>query len=394
MRVLHCTHTYPPPVNGVSVVTALAVNGLLTRGVNVGLVTPEYPPLAQTVFGTTLAPTASLALPAVDFPPYPGVRMVWRGRRQMEAFARAFHPDLVHADTEFVVGWYGAHIARALGVPLVTSFHTDFAKYAESYGLAALRTPVTQLLVRFHRKAARIYTPSSVTADWLGAHALRQVEVWGRAVDTDVFHPARRSHTWRERLGLGDKVVLLHVGRLAAEKNVHVLLQGFAHVRRRLGDQAALVIAGDGPAAKVLRAAAPPGVHFVGFIDRQRDLPALYASADVFVGASTTETFGLVILEAMASGLPVVAVAAGGVADHLRHFDNGLAAAPRAECFASAMEELITKPALRARLGAAARAWAVALGWERELDRLVESYRDVCETAGSVSPSHAREAAA
>lgn len=383
MRVLHCTDTYPPQVNGVSVVTALAVEGLHARGVTVGLVTPSYPENAATVFSATLTPAAHLALPACGFPPYPGIRLAWPDAGAVERFARTFRPDIIHADTEFVVGRLGARAARRLGVPLVTSFHTDFAQYTDAYGLPWLRKPVTQSLVRFHRRSARIYTPSSVTAAWLASHGLTKAEVWGRAVDTGVFHPARRGTTWRERLGLGDATVFLHVGRLAAEKNVALLLEGFARARRTLGERVQLVIAGDGPAAGHLRAAAPAGAHFVGFIDRQRDLPELYASSDAFLCASTTETLGLVILEAMASGLPVVAVAAGGVADHLRHFGNGLAVAPQPEGFRAAIIELSEKPALRMRLGTSAREWAVSLAWELELDRLVESYREVVDGAGS-----------
>jgi glycosyltransferase involved in cell wall biosynthesis len=386
MRILHCTDTYPPQVNGVSVVTALAVDGLLAQGIEVGLIRPDYPACASSVFGEMRAPTAACALPACDFPAYPGVRLAWPNAGAVERFARAFAPDLIHADTEFVVGRLGARTARRLGIPLVTSFHTDFAQYTESYGVPWLRSTVTRSLVRFHRRARRIYTPSSVTADWLNRHGLTQSEVWGRAVDTRVFHPNRYSRTWRERLGVGDAVLFLHVGRLAAEKNVQQLLDGFALARQALGDRACLVIAGDGPASAALRGAAPAGVHFVGFIDRQRELPSLYASADAFLCASTTETLGLVILEAMASGLPVAAVSAGGVADHLRSYDNGIAVAARAESFAAAIIELADKPTLRARLGVGAREWAVAIGWDAELARLADSYREVLDRSSTGNP--------
>jgi glycosyltransferase involved in cell wall biosynthesis len=218
-----------------------------------------------------------------------------------------------------------------------------------------------------------------VTAGWLHAHALSQVEVWGRAVDVNVFNPARRTSAWRQRLQFRDEVVFLHVGRLAAEKNVDLLLHGFAAARDRIGDRARLVVAGDGPSARALRAAAPPGAVFVGFIDRERDLPALYASADAFLCASTTETLGLVILEAMASGIPVAAVAAGGVGDHLRDGVNGLAFAADPAAIADSIVRLTEDAEMRRRLGAAGRAWAVAIGWDRELDRLVESYREVVE---------------
>src|SRR5450830_1214368 len=149
MRILHCTDTYPPQVNGVSVVTALAVDGLLQRGVEVALVTPSYPRTGPMVFSASRTPTAHLALPACDFPPYPGIRLIWPRPRAVERFVREFRPDVVHADTEFVIGRLGARAARRLGIPLVTSFHTDFAQYTASYGLPSLRGPVTRSLQRF-----------------------------------------------------------------------------------------------------------------------------------------------------------------------------------------------------------------------------------------------------
>lgn len=394
MRVLHFTDTYPPQVNGVSVVTALAVDGLLARNVAVGLVTPRYPAANSVVFAETRRPDAVLALPSVDFPLYPGIRLAWPDMDAVERFARAFRPDLIHADTEFVVGRLGASAARQLGIPLVTSFHTDFAQYTASYGLPWLRGPVTRSLQRFHARAARIFTPSSVTARWLAEQGLHHAEVWGRAVDTEVFHPRHRADHWRRRLGLGDATVFLHVGRLAAEKNVGLLLRGFARARKSLGDRARLVIAGDGPAAPALRRLAPGGTVFLGFIDRGRDLPALYAMADAFLCASTTETLGLVILEAMASGLPVAAVSAGGVADHLRHLQNGIACDANASSFAAAIRHLTDDSVLRQRLGADARVTATAIAWERELDRLVQSYGEVLDRKTDRSRSQKRGTAA
>lgn len=379
MRVLHCTDTYPPQVNGVSVVTKLAVDGLLARGVDVGLVTPRYEAGPSRVFGASHAPDSCMVLPSVPFPPYPDIRLAWPDAGTVERFARRFRPDLVHADTEFLVGHVGARVARRLGVPLVTSFHTDFARYTTAYGVPWMRGPVTRALRRFHAGAVRTFTPSSVTARWLADHGLSDVEVWGRAVDTTVFHPGHRGDAWRQRLGLGTATVFLHVGRLAAEKNIGLLLRGFGRARRVLGDRVRLVIAGDGPAAPALRRGAPDGTVFVGFIDRSRDLPALYAMADAFLCASTTETLGLVILEAMASGLPVAAVAAGGVAEHLRHLHNGIACDANASSFSAAVRHLTEDAALRKRLGTAARQTAVSLGWDRELDRLVQSYAEVLD---------------
>ncbi len=174
------------------------------------------------------------------------------------------------------------------------------------------------------------------------------------------------------------------MGRLAPEKGVERILAGFARATERLNGARALrlVIAGSGPRERALREHAPDGVTFLGNLDRINVLPRLYASADAFVFASHTETLGLVILEAMSSGLPVVAAPVGGVADHLRSGVNGLAYPPGdIDAMAAAIEELVMRPDTARILSEGARRTALDLSWDRELDRLAESYEEVCTTS-------------
>jgi glycosyltransferase involved in cell wall biosynthesis len=294
-----------------------------------------------------------------------------------------FAPDLVHCETEFIIGRMGQRAAARAGVPIVTSFHTDFGKYTEAYGMGWLRGTVSAFLGRFHRRALRTYTPSGPAREQVLALGARDVEVWGRGVDVDTFHPSRRSHVQRHLLGLGERFTFVHVGRLAAEKGVERIVEAFRIASASLpADSIRLVIAGSGPREASLRASAPRDVMFLGYLDRTRDLPALYASSDAFVFASLTETLGLVVLEAMASGLPVIAAPVGGVADHLRDGVNGLAYPPGdAEAMAAALVRLVLDRALARALGSGARATAEALTWSRELDRLDASYREVLALA-------------
>ena len=378
MRVLHCCDTWPPQVNGVSVVTTLMVDGLLERNVDVALVTPRYPARLRDVVGMVRPDVWHLTLPSVALPIiYKDVRICAPLAGRVERFVRDFKPDLVHVDTEFIVGMLGARAARRCGVPMVTSFHTNFDQYVASYGAPWLSRWVERGIVRFHAEAKAIFTPSSVTQSWLAQRGLHQSEVFGRAVDVNVFSPAKRSAELRARLNAGNTVTFLHVGRLAPEKNIERLLDGFAVARARLGNAVQLVIAGDGPAGPKLRARAGDGVTFMGFINRDTELPGLYASCDAFLNTSLTETLGLVILEAMAAGLPVAAVPAGGIADHLRDGENGLAIPNTVEGVADAVVRLADDAALRARLGTSARQWAEQLSWDRELDRLVARYGEV-----------------
>ena len=384
-RVLYCTDTYPPQVNGVSVVTALSVCGLRARGWEVAVVGPTYPTPPNDPFAASpcLRGDAELhvSVPSASFPIYPEIRFAAPAYARMARTVRRFSPDLVHCETEFMIGRLGQMIAARAGIPIVTSYHTDFSRYTESYGVPWLRRPVTRYLARFHRRARRTYTPSHFTRAELLRLGLADVEVWGRGVDATMYHPEHRSTALRASLGLDDTFVFVHVGRLAAEKGVDVILEAFRQASALLpAGSIHLVIAGGGPEEQALRAAAPAGVTFLGFLDRTKHLPQLYASCDGFLFSSLTETLGLVVLEAMASGLPVIATPAGGVADHLRDGENGLAFAPRdSAAMAHQMVRLVLDEAQRRRLGHGARLTAEALSWEAELDRLDASYRELCE---------------
>lgn len=387
-RVLYCTDTYPPQVNGVSVVTALSVAGLRARGWEVGVVSPrypQYPPPGVKQFVDDFGAADHLVrVPSAKFPPYPDIRLALPSYGRVARAIREFRPDLVHCATEFALGRIGQMAASRAGLPIVTSYHTDFGRYTEAYGAPWLRPAVSRYIARFHARAARTYTPSATARDDLRALGVHEVEVWGRTVDTRAFAPHRRDPVTRRALDVDGRFVFVHVGRLAAEKGVDTILRAFALARALLpAGMVHLVIAGGGPEEAALRAAAPPDVTFLGVLDRAKALPQLYASCDAFVFASLTETLGLVVLEAMASGLPVIATPAGGVADHLRHEENGLAVPPDAvDDLAHAMVRLVLRPELRTRLAAGARHTAEGLSWERELDRLDASYREVCAASG------------
>lgn len=394
LRVLFCTDTYPPQVNGVSVVTALSVSGLRQRGWPCGVVAPRYPRAHFDAFESLKLGGGEndrrVELPSVPFPPYPDIRLAaplyWRIRR---AIAR-FEPDLVHCETEFMIGRLGQIAAARAGIPMVTSYHTDFGRYTDAYGMPWLHSSVTAYLARFHRRARRTYTPSAPARQDLLNMGVDDVEIWGRGVDIELFGPWKRSLPFRAALGLENKFVFVHVGRLAAEKNVHVVLDAFRHARELLPpDSVHLLVAGSGPVEDALRRRAPESVTFLGNLDRQHRLPDFYASADAFVFASVTETLGLVVLEAMASGLPVIAVAAGGVVDHLRDGRNGLAVSPGCltgmiDSMAARMVRLARDPELARILAGEARRTAERRSWRVELDRLEESYREVyCSRARS-----------
>ena len=385
MRVLFCTDTYPPQVNGVSVVTALSVSGLSRLGWECAVVAPRYPAATHAAWtGNGPAegdPVELVSLPSFPLPGYSEVRLVLPWPAPVHRLVERFRPDLVHCATEFSVGRMGQLAAARAKIPMVSSYHTDFGRYAEAYGKSWLCGTVSSYLGRFHRRSRRIYTPSTVSRDDLMRLNVSDVEVWGRGVDAELFNPDRRSREIRHRLGLGDRFTFLYVGRLAPEKRPEQIMEAFRLASALVpAGTIQLVIAGTGPLEAQLRAAAPPGVLFLGFLDRRSRLPELYANCVAFVFASVTETLGLVVLEAMASGLPVVAAPAGGVRDHLRQDENGLAYPPgNVEAMAQAMVRLVAEPGLAQRLSRGARRTAEELTWEREMERLDRSYREVCD---------------
>jgi glycosyltransferase involved in cell wall biosynthesis len=282
----------------------------------------------------------------------------------------------VHVATEGPLGLVGRRYALRRGVPLVTSYHTHFPRYCREYGVPVFEPAVWRWVSWFHRPAVLTHTPGSEARDALRAHGV-SAEIWGRGVDTTRFHHGHRDPALRKRLGVADdEALVLHVGRLAPEKNLDVLIQAFSIAHEALGSRARFVIAGEGPKADDIKQKLP-WATLLGFLDADR-LSALYASSDLAVLPSHTETCGLVALEAMASGLPVVAADAGGFPDSITHRQQGLLEPHTdATAFASAISALVINAPLRRQMSTEARLAAVARDSVSEDDELLDTYRRI-----------------
>ncbi len=368
MRIALFTDTYLPQVNGVSRTLGRLVAHAIGRGHQVAVISPRLP---------DYDPHASLKidLPGLPAPFYPQLRLAlpldpWNARR-----VRAFDPDVVHVATEFTVGWSGTTFAADNDLPLVTSFHTDFPAYLAGYGLGGLEAAAWRLLASFHQRAGLTFCPSSATLTQLqeaGFHD--RLRIWARGVDAATLNPARRSEEVRRRWAPDADLILLFVGRLAPEKRTGLLLETFEQLRRRPGPRLSLLIVGDGPDRDELEAQAGPGVVFAGFKTGD-ELADLYAAADLFAFPSDTETFGNVVLEAMASGLPVVTADQGGVVDSVTPGVTGeLFSAGDASAFARELERLIDDGEARRKMGVAARRYAVTRRWADILDGVLDGY--------------------
>jgi len=315
-------------------------------------------------------------IPSLPFPRYPGVRVALPDPRIAASLA-AFRPDVVHAVGPAALGVMGIAAARALGLPIVASYHTDFPRYLPGYGLGFAERAIWPLIRAVHGAAHVNLCPSQFTKEELEEHGVRSVGIWRGGVDAELFHPRKRSLAMRLRLSGGrpEGPLLLYVGRLSREKN----LASFAEVLD-LVPGARLALVGDGPARSELETTLAPHlaegrVHFTGFL-RGEELAEAFASADLFVMPSKTETLGFVVLEAMASGLPVVAAHAGGLPDVVVPEENGLLHHPdRPREAAQAIRRILGHEGLRRLLARLARKTAEGASWSAETRRLLEAYR-------------------
>ncbi len=366
MRVALVTETFLPDINGVVTTLCRLLEHLRERGHEALLFAPHDAPASYA--GAEIVPLHGMPLPIYPevklTPPQPGVT----------ARLRRFKPDLLHMAGTLSLGATSGHAAWRLGVPLVASYHTDFPAYSTHYGLGFLRGLAYRYLRWVHQGCALTLCPSAATLADLRAHGFRRLRLWGRGVDTQSFHPRYRSQAWRQSVGLRpDETLLLYVGRLAAEKRIDLLaaaLEGLECVR--------LVLVGDGPARPALeRTLAGAPVHFAGY-QRGAALATAYASADMFVFPSDTETFGQVIQEAMASALPVVAARAGGALDLVHAGVTGELFTPgSAGDLRTQIRTLIQDPARRVAMGHAARAAAERRSWSNVMDELLDHYQYV-----------------
>ena len=357
MRIAVITETYPPEVNGV----ALTVHGLVERmaadGHELMLVRPRQPgvsalPLPQ--------PMDELLVAGAGLPKYPGLRFGFPAGALLRRRFSAWRPDAVYVATEGPLGWSAVRAARRLGIPVATGFHTRFDAYAGAYGLGLLEPVVRHWLRRLHNSSGATVVPTEELRKWLERRGFHRVRVVARAVDTTLFDPARRDAGLRARWGVPDGgLAVIYLGRIAAEKNLELAIAAFRCIQLRQPD-ARFIWVGTGPEAERLHRE-HPDFHFAG-LRLGEDLAAHFASADLFLFPSLTETFGNVTLEAMASGVPTVAFDYGAAHQHLRDGEHGrLIPFGNAPGFIDAADELAADAPARRNMAKAARRMAMAL---------------------------------
>lgn len=384
MRVVYFTESLYPLVDGVSRTLARLFETLRSEGVDFRIASPFVP-------GDSVAwRDRVIPVPYAHFPPYPDYRVSRPGGAALRRQLERFEPQLVHVVSPTPMAIWAQRYARQRGIPAVASFHTHFVSYFRYYGVGALEGAGWRALRWFYGRCSRVYAPTRSIARELESHGIGPVELWSRGIDLGAFHPDRRDPELRAAIGTDEATpLLLLVSRLVKEKDLADLVEVDRVLRaRQVPFHLALV--GDGPMRGGLEAALPQAT-FAGHREGE-DLARWYASADVFLFPSTTETLGNVVLEALASGLPAVVVNRGGPQDLVVDGETGfIAPANDIAEIADRVERLLRDAELRGRMSLAARRGASDRDWQTINRGLVASYSRVLEGAGAALPAAARD---
>lgn len=379
MRIAYFTESLLPLVDGVSLTLGHLFDDLVERGVEFRIYSPFVPP-PDVAWSDRVR-----KLPSVSFPLYTDYRLSIPWGQGLTKELDAWDPDLVHVVSPTPTAGWARRYARRRGIPVVATFHTHFVSYFRYYGFGAIQRFGWWLLRRVYRRCRTIFTPSRAIADELRSQGIGPVRIWSRGVDTELYSPAWRDPTLRASVGADDDVPLvLMVSRLVKEKDL-LDLPPMARSLEKRGHEFRLVLVGDGPLRARLEEQLPDAV-FVGYQSGEA-LSRWYASADIFVFPSTTETFGNVVQEALASGVPAVVVDRGGPQTVIEPGVTGLVARANDPLdLAEKVGRLLADPALRQRMAAAARRQTEGRSWERINDELLDGYRQVLD-AEEVVPS-------
>lgn len=366
------TETYPPEVNGVAMTVAKLVEGLRIRGHRVQLVRPRQ---AQDCRAGG-EHSDEMLVKGMALPLYRDLRLGLPSKRQLMRAWRVHRPDLVHIATEGPLGYSAVRAAKALGLATSSDFRTNFDAYTKHYKVGALEGLVRSYLRSFHNATDVTMVPTHALAHQLNAQGFQRVRVVSRGVDTERFSPDRRCEVLRGKWGLSpSQLAVTCVGRLAVEKNLDLLWKAYEAIRARHAD-ARLIIVGDGPMRQTLQRRWPDAV-FCG-AQYGEALAAHYASADLFLFPSKTETFGNVVTEALASGLPSVAFRHAAAAQLYPQYACGMLAELQDDVgFIEAAVSLADDADQRAQLQVRARDAALALDWPSVVGRA----EDVMRTA-------------
>ncbi len=369
MRVALFTDTYLPQINGVTNTLKKLIQYFKETGVAYKVFAPQYEDEKRDYHIEHFY--------SIKFFLYPETRIAFPNSQRLASALKDFSPDIIHIMTEMNMGLAGLRLGKKYHIPTISNYTTNFSQYTPYYNLNFLKQPVWSYLKWFHLQNDMTLCPSHAAQRLLALHEVTNTGIFSRGIDTEAFRPDFRSRELRKQLELENKTVFLYVGRVSAEKDLDILCKSYQKIKENYPEQAALIITGDGPALEDCKKNFPDDTVFTGF-KTGMELAVMYASCDIFVCPSSTETFGNVILEAMASGAPVIGADALGVGEIIDHGTNGIKFEPRNyEELYQCMERLLLSDSLQKQLSRNGLIYAGLKTWEHEFENLLAAYSTV-----------------
>lgn len=371
-KIAIVTETFPPEINGVANTLRYLCQGLADRGHQLHIVRPRQPRARHLPARDSLTAADGQVrdhlVAGLPLPGYPDLRFGLATGRHLRKLWRENRPDAVYVATEGPLGWAAVSAARDLNLPVSAGFHTNFHTYSRYYGAGFLEKLITLYLRRFHNRAGTTLVPTQRMRHYLETLGIERVQVWSRGVDCDRFTPRWRDAELRETWGLkDDELAVLYIGRLAAEKNLQLAVHCYERLRH-LHPRARFVLVGDGPLRRRLQERHPDYI-FCG-MQKGEALARHYASGDLFLFPSKTDTFGNVVTEALASGLGVVAFDDAAASEHIEHEFSGMKVPLHADAeYIQAALKLADQPSLLTQMRREARQKALELHWREIVEQ-------------------------
>lgn len=380
MRVAIFADTFSPEINGVTNTLNRLLSYLDERRISYLIFAPDYETEAKEeskiIYFRGIIPFLS-----------PNSRIALPSQAVVKKKVEEFRPDIIHVVTEFTIGYVGMKVARACKIPLIMSYHTNLDQYVQHYKMTYMKKPVGAYLRYFHNHARLNLCPSIHTMVTLEKQGYKKLALWSRGVDTTLFSPRKHCIDFKEQIGFENRFLFLYAGRIAVEKSLDILMKSIYYINRIYGDKVGFVFMGDGPYLEELKECNIDNVFFTGFLQGE-ELAKVYASCDCFTFPSGTETFGNVVLEAMASGLPVICADAGGVTDFTCHKKNAYVTMyQNSVSLFYAMREVYENTVLRQQLINGSLVTAGKKSWNKIFDRLLISYEEVIHSTNEALSS-------
>lgn len=370
MKIAIFTDTYVPQVNGVAKTLNRFTNYLNENGHSFHVFSPEDCGASSTENVTRLK--------SVPFKIYPECKISLPNFSKIKKKLQEFNPDIIHIATPFTIGLCGLQIAKKLNIPLVASYHTNFDHYLQYYKLTYLENFLWKYLDWFHRPTKKIFVPSKDTLHHLNTKGFNNLSVWTHGVDCSLFKPAEDKEEIKQKYNITSKYTICFVGRIAPEKDLDTLTNIMKYSKQRFGNQLNWVIVGDGPKKEeMMKKTGTDQIIYTGYLQKN-ELAEIYSVSDVMVFPSDTETFGNVVLEAMACGTPVIGANAGGVKNIIRDYSTGILCEPKNTLsFCRAIEECLQQTNMLDRMSKKARDYALTQDWNSILNALVMEYEEI-----------------